>query len=396
MEAHLQAWLGLLVRWSHFIAGVAWVGASFYFNWLENRLQRQGHDAGIAGDLWAIHGGGFYHLRKYSVAPGALPPRLHWFKWEAYATWLSGMALLVIVFYLDAQTWMVDPAVAELPATLAVAAGLAALAVSWAFYDALCRSRLAERQSTLALLLLGWFALLAWALGQLLSGRAAYIHAGAAAGTIMVANVFRVIIPAQKELVGAVAEGREPDPLPGAQALLRSRHNNYLTLPVLFVMISSHYPVTWSHEYNWLVLVLVSLVGVCIRHFFNIRHLPGPRFWPLLPAAAFLAAVVWLTAPRPAAAPGDSGTVTDSTAMAVVRQRCAGCHAAHPQFAGFTSAPLGVELDSPGKLARQAERVYRAVVVTRTMPLGNLTQMSEPERRIIAAWFEGRQDGSGD
>ena len=397
MEAHLHAWLSLLIRWTHFIAGVAWIGASFYFNWLENYLQRHQQPEDIAGDLWAIHGGGIYHLKKFAVAPDDLPPALHWFKWEAYATWLSGMALLVVVFYWNAQTWMVDPAVAEIPAGLAIAAGLGTLVMSWLFYDTLCQSRLARRELVLAVLILGWFTLLAWVLSQLLSGRAAYIHTGAAIGTIMVANVFRVIIPSQRDLVGAVSQDRDPDAAQGANALQRSRHNNYFTLPVLFVMISSHYPATYAHPRSWLVLLLLSLAGVSIRHYFNIRRLPGFRFWPLVFSALLLAFTIWYTAPEPnpVYAPGDSPVVDNSTALSIVQQRCVSCHAPIPEFAGFAAAPLGVELDNSEKLLLHAERVYQVVVISRSMPLGNLTQMTDTERHTIAAWFEGLQDADG-
>lgn len=395
MEAHLHMWLSLLVRWSHFIAGVAWIGASFYFNWLENHLHRQNQPEDTAGDLWAVHGGGFYYLKKFAVAPGALPPNLHWFKWEAYTTWLSGMALLIIVFYWNAQAYMLDPQVSGINPATAIAIGVVSLLSSWIVYDLLCCSRLSRHDGLLAGFILAWFVLLAWALSFWLSGRAAYIHVGAAIGTIMVANVFRVIIPAQKDLVSSVTENRTPDTSKGRRALQRSRHNNYLTLPVLFIMISSHYPATYNHPQNWLILLLFSLAAVAIRHYFNIRHLPGFRAWPLLPALLLLAGLVFITAPKPAAVgqAGDlTGTVQTGEIYVIAEQRCAGCHAGVPSFEGFTSAPLGIELDSPSKLEQHAERVYQTVVVTRIMPLANLTHMTESERRLVADWFEGLHD----
>ena len=395
MEAHLHMWLSLLLRWSHFIVGVAWIGASFYFNWLENHLQRQNQPKEIAGDLWAVHGGGFYHLEKYAVAPNELPPSLHWFKWEAYLTWLSGMALLIAVFYWNAQTYMLDPQVSGITTATAIGIGVLSLLSSWIVYDLLCCSDLSRHEGLLAGFILAWFVLLAWILSMWLSGRAAYIHVGAAIGTIMVANVFRVIIPAQKDLVNAVTENRTPDASKGRRALQRSRHNNYLTLPVLLIMISSHYPATYNHPQNWLVLLLFSLAAVAIRHYFNIRHLPGFRAWPLLPALLLLAGLVFVTAPKPAAV-GQAGAsiraVQTSEVFAMVEQRCTGCHARIPSFEGFTSAPLGIELDSPSKLEQHAERVYLTVVVTRVMPLANLTHMTESERRLVADWFEGLDD----
>ncbi|MGB5488217.1 MAG: urate hydroxylase PuuD [Lysobacterales bacterium] len=392
MEAHLHMWLSLLVRWSHFIVGVAWIGASFYFNWLENHLQRQNQPESTAGDLWAVHGGGFYYLKKFAVAPAELPPSLHWFKWEAYATWLSGMALLIIVFYWNAQTYMLNPEISAITSTTAITIGILSLLSSWIVYDLLCCSSLSRYEGFLAGLILAWFVLLAWILSTYLSGRAAYIHVGAAIGTIMVANVFRVIIPAQKDLVNAVTENRTPDASKGRRALQRSKHNNYLTLPVLFIMISSHYPATYNHPQNWLVLLVFSLAAVAIRHYFNIRHLTGFRSWPLIPALLLLIGLVVATAPESAKLM-QSGSSTEevktSDIYAIIGRRCMNCHSEAPSHQGFTSAPLGIELDSPEKLLQHAEMVYQAVVVTRTMPLANLTQMTDSERNLVASWFEG-------
>jgi len=399
MEAHLQMWLSLLLRWAHLIVGIAWIGASFYFNWLENHLQRQNQPKDIAGDLWAIHGGGFYHLKKFTLAPGDLPPTLHWFKWEAYATWVSGMALLIVVFYWNAQTYMLNPQVTGLTAAGSIGIGILALLSSWVFYDIVCCSRLSRQEWLLGLIIFAWFVLLSWVLSTLLSGRAAYIHVGAAIGTIMVANVFRVIIPGQKDLVNAVTENREPDPARGRNALQRSRHNNYFTLPVLFIMISGHYPATYSHDQNWLLLVLFSLAAVAIRHYFNIRHLPGFQAWPLIPAVLLLGGLIFVTAPvsRPTVkAASTSVAVSTSDVFGIVQQRCIKCHSPEPDFAGFTSAPLGIELNSEDKLIEHAERIYQTVVVMRSMPLANLTKMSNEERELVANWFNHQEKKPGE
>ena len=388
MAAHLTMWLELLVRWAHFIVGIAWIGASFYFNWLENHLQRQNRSEGIAGDLWAVHGGGFYYLKKFAVAPAELPPTLHWFKWEAYMTWVSGMALLIIVFYMNAQTYMLNPNLSGISPTTAIGIGVGSLLASWVIYDLLCRSALSRREWLLGLLILVWFGLLSWVLSTWLSGRAAYIHVGAAIGTVMVANVFRVIIPAQKDLVAAVTENRTPDPAGGLNALQRSRHNNYFTLPVLFIMLSGHYPATYGHPQSWLLLIVFSVAAVGVRHYFNIRHLPGFKAWPLIPAVLLLLWLIIATAPKSHTPVVAMTKVDTSVIFAIVQQRCVSCHAPAPEFAGFTSAPLGVELDSREKLMQHAERVYQTAVITRTMPLGNLTQITEAERQQIAAWHE--------
>lgn len=391
MEAHLYMWLSLLLRWTHFIVGIAWIGASFYFNWLENHLQRLQQPEGIAGDLWAVHGGGFYHLKKYAVTPSELPADLHWFKWEAYATWISGMALLLVVFYLNAPVYMLSPEHSGITAGMSIGIGLGSLLLSWVFYDVLCRSPLARHEWLLALLVLAWFTLLAWTLTHFINDRAVFIHVGAAIGTVMAANVWRVIIPGQRDLVNALIENRTPQASKGKNALQRSRHNNYFTLPVLFIMLSAHYPATYSHPHNWLILSGFSLAAVAIRHYFNIRHLPGFRAWPLIPALLLLVGLILTTAPQPRPVPdGTANPVVDiEQAYAIIKQRCINCHAAQPSFAGFTAAPMGVELDSPDKLSTHAERVYQTVVIARSMPMGNLTGMTDTERELIANWYQG-------
>ena len=391
MEAYLQEWLSLLLRWAHFITGVAWIGASFYFNWLENHLERQTAEGGIAGDLWAVHGGGFYYLQKFQVAPERLPASLHWFKWEAYFTWFTGFALLCTLYYWNAGVFMVDSRVADLSSLQAVGIGIASLAFSWLFYDGLCRSPLARKQALTALLIFAWFALLSWLLSQFLSGRAAYIHVGAAIGTIMVANVFFVIIPSQKDLVEAVNEQRKPDPQKGENALARSRHNNYFTLPVLFIMISSHYAGTFGHPWNWLVLLVISAVGVGIRHWFNIRHLEKHNRLVLPFSLLLLAALIFALRPEPKLDIVDNNAFPSTADIfPVIQARCVTCHAARPDHPGFAAAPVGILLDREEAVDLQALIIFNAVIVTRSMPLANATQMSDEERDLIARWYAGR------
>jgi uncharacterized membrane protein len=397
MEAFLLnygvEWLNLLVRWLHLIVGIAWIGASFYFVWLDNSIRppKPGSDLekqGVSGELWAVHGGGFYNPQKYLVAPKQLPAELHWFKWEAYSTWLSGFAMLIIVYYFNASAMMVDKSVADLTAWQAIGVSLATLAVGWTVYDLLCRSPLGQRDGLLGIVVFVLIVLAAYVLSGLLSGRAAYIHVGAMIGTIMVANVLMVIIPGQRKMVEAMRVGRSPDPVYGMRGKQRSVHNNYFTLPVLFTMISNHYAMTYNHAYNWLVLAAIMAAGVLIRHFFNLRH-KGRIAWSY-PAAgvALLLLVAIAIAPRPAARTQASGAVDFSRVQAVVTQRCATCHSDRPTQPGFASAPAGVMLHSPELIRRHAERIYRQTVQLKAMPIGNLTNMTDEERALIGSWYE--------
>ncbi|MHB0774949.1 urate hydroxylase PuuD [Halomonas sp. WWR20] len=388
MEAHLHEWANLLIRWAHLTVGIAWIGASFYFNWLENNLERQNARNGVAGDLWAIHGGGFYYLQKYEVAPPRLPEHLHWFKWEAYFTWITGFVMLWVVYYFNASTMMLAPQSGLAP-WQAVAVGLVVVIGSWFVYDGLCRSALAKRPSLLALVGFVLLVILAWGLSQIFSGRAAYIHVGAAIGTCMVANVFRVIIPGQRAMVEAMQQGEKPDPAHGRNGLLRSRHNNYLTLPVLFLMISNHYPGTYSSQWGWAILAALMVISAGVRHYFNIRHKLGAKVW-ILPAAG-VAMVVLILATAPSLHGTDSSdaeTVSLSRVEQIVTERCAGCHAAEPSFAGFTSAPLDIRLDSAERIRAHMADIQRVAVQTHYMPLGNVTQMTDEERATVGAWVE--------
>ena len=395
MQAYWIEWLNLLGRWVHMITGIAWIGASFYFVWLDNHLQTPVNaddvERGVGGEIWSVHGGGFYHAQKYQVAPPVLPATLHWFKWEAYTTWLSGIFLMALVYWYGAELYLIDPAVAELSKPAAVMLGIGVLVVGWLVYDALCRSSFGANDLVLSAVLFGLLVLTAWGLCQIFSGRGAYIHYGAMLGTIMVANVFFVIIPGQKDLVAAKKEGRSPDPIHGIRGKQRSVHNTYFTLPVLFVMISNHYAFTYGHPYNWIILIVISLAGAVIRVYFVARH--KGRASPVLlifPALLLLVMIFLLRPPaissERAQAPIDRAGQFQAV-QSIVLERCSGCHAQTPTMAGFAAAPKGVLLDTPERIRSQALVIHQQSVVTRVMPIGNLTKMLDNERVVIADWF---------
>jgi uncharacterized membrane protein len=391
MEAHIIEMLGMLLRWLHVVAGIAWIGSSFYFVWLDNSLDPPTPESGeaekgVSGELWAVHGGGFYNPQKYAVAPASLPEKLHWFKWEAYTTWLSGTALLVIVYWMRAQAMMVDPSVASLTSAQAVGIGVASMVGSWIVYDLLCRSPLGRHNAVMGVVVFGLMTLLSWELSRTLGGRAAYIHVGTSIGTIMAANVFFVIIPGQKRMVAAMRAGLKPNPVDGARGKQRSVHNNYFTLPVVFIMISNHYAATYGHPQAWAVLALIGGAGVLIRHFFNRKH-KGAYAWQYIVASSVLlgVVVVW-TAPHIQPLPPVTGPVTLDRVRTIVGQRCVACHSQAPTFAGITQPPAGVILTGTDGVVQNAQRIYQQVVVTRIMPLGNATNITDEERAVIAAW----------
>lgn len=390
MEAYIAEWLNLLARWVHFITGIAWIGSSFYFIWLDNHLeapQQAADDAkGVGGELWSVHGGGFYHAQKYRVAPQALPETLHWFKWEAYSTWLSGMFLLLLVYWYGAQVYLIDASVAELSPRAAIGLAAAFIVGGWVVYDLLCKTRLGSNDKLFGAVLLVLVAALAWGLCQLFSGRGAYIHFGVVLGTIMVANVFFVIIPGQKRMVAAAAGGIAPDPRDGIRAKQRSVHNTYFTLPVLFVMTSNHYAMTYNHEYNWAILIAIALAGALIRIYFVARHKGKASPLLLITAFVLLAGVAALIAPRASAA--GTGAVAFDDVRAVVQQRCSTCHSGTPTHPAFLAAPGGVVLDTDAQIVAEALRIHQQTVITRVMPIGNLTGISEDERALIDRWYQ--------
>jgi uncharacterized membrane protein len=388
-------WLNLIVRWLHVITGIAWIGASFYFVWLDNSIRPPAPGSelakkGVSGELWAVHGGGFYNPQKYLVAPAELPKELHWFKWEAYTTWLSGIALLTIAYYFNAQAMMIDKQVADIGSWQAVGIGIGTLVVGWTVYDLLCRSPLGQRELPFGIVIFALIVGAAYGLTHVLSGRAAYIHVGALIGTIMVGNVLMLIIPGQRKMVEAMQAGGLPDPRHGQKAKQRSVHNNYFTLPVLFIMISNHYAMTYRNDRAWLVLAFIMAAGVLIRHFFNLRH-KGRVEWryPVAGVALLLGVAVAIAPPAPAAvAPAADPVAAFNSVKAIIGQRCVSCHSAHPSQPGFATAPLGMVLDNGQQIHQSAEKIYKQAVQLKAMPIGNLTNMTDAERATIAAWFE--------
>jgi uncharacterized membrane protein len=384
MDPYANEWLDFLARWLHVLAGIVWIGTSFYFVALDDHLRPPDDpEGGVGGEAWEVHGGGFYRVQKYRLAPPRLPEPLHWFKWEAYTTWLSGFALMIFLYYVNADTYLIDKSVADLTPAAAITISIALLVVAWLVYDGLCR--LLRSELALAAALVGLTTLAAWGASELFSGRAEYLQVGAMLGTVMVGNVFFVIIPAHWELVRAKQARREPDPVPAARAKQRSVHNNYLTLPVVFAMLSNHFPATYGHSHSWLILVALMATGAWIRHFFNLRH-AGRTVWPI-PVSAALALAGVAVAIRPEASGGErvGQAVPFARAQAIVEQRCVPCHSSHPTKA--ESAPLGIVFDTPQQIRAQASRIDQVAVATRTMPLGNATGMTQDERDLLGAWI---------
>jgi len=385
VDPYLIDWLDLAFRFLHVIAAIVWIGTSFYFVALDNHLRPAKERDDLTGESWEIHGGGFYRIEKFRVTPPTIPEPLHWYKWEAYTTWLSGFALFVSLYYLQPRTYLIDTSVADISPAVAIGASIALLAVGWLVYDGLCRTVGKRSERALAAIGVVLVAVTAYGVSHLLAPRAAYLQVGAMLGTIMVANVFFVIIPAHWELIRAKQAGREPDPAAGARGKQRSVHNNYLTLPVLFAMLSNHFAFTYTHEDSWIVLVCLMVIGAAIRHFFNLRH-QGRNVWaiPVAAAIAIAGIAVWLRPPETSSA---GPQVPFTQVRGIVDQRCGVCHSMQPTQPGFSSPPKGIVFDTPEQIAAQASAIEQQAVVLRAMPLGNVTHMTQAERDALGAWI---------
>lgn len=384
-------WGNLLFRWLHVVAAMAWIGASFYFIALDNHLKPPAEpddaERGVGGEAWEVHGGGFYRVEKFRVAPKRLPEPLHWFKWEAYTTWLSGFALFIVVYYVHASTFLVDKSVRDLTSWEAIVISVGGLLLAWVVYDLLCRT-LGNRERLLAALVFAFVCLSAWGSCELFSARAAYLQVGAMIGTMMVGNVFFVIIPAHWELIRAKQAGREPDPRWNVRGKTRSVHNNYLTLPVVFAMLSNHFPFTYGHAHAWLILVVLMALGALIRHYFNLHH-AGRDVWPILGVAA-VGIVLLAFLIRPGSSPSAAAGPVPSFQQVhlIVQQRCAACHSLKPTL--VSAPPLGIVFDTRQEIESQASQIKAMAVDTHTMPLGNATHMTPGERDVLARWLASR------
>ena len=387
-EGHLMEWLNIVVRLMHFTFGIAWIGASFYFVFLENALNRTDNVRDeLAGNLWAVHGGGFYYLEKYKVAPKTLPKHLHWFKYEAYFTWLTGFCLLWVVYYFNASSMLVDNKVLELTQWQAIGTGLTSFVFAWVAYDWMCHSRLAKNETLFAVTGFVLMVIFAYGYAHVFSSRAAYIHFGAMLGSLMVANVFFVIIPAQKTMVASAKMGLMPDPSIGKHALMRSIHNNYLTLPVLFVMVSNHFPSTFGHARQWVILSVISAGVMGIKHYLNLREKGQYSTWILPLSVIILLGAAFMTAPAKNA--GEcKDELTTAEIMPIIRSKCAVCHSTKPTDDVYTSPPNGLIYETPDDIVRMHDKILQRVVVTKTMPPNNKTNLTDDERDQIRCWIE--------
>ncbi|MGR3637942.1 urate hydroxylase PuuD [Alterinioella nitratireducens] len=396
-------WLGFAVRWLHVITAIAWIGSSFYFVALDLGLQKAPDmPEGAHGEEWQVHGGGFYHIRKYLVAPSEMPEHLTWFKWESYMTWLSGAVLLMIVYWAGAELYLIDPNKADLATWQGIVISAASLTIGWLVYDFLCKSKLGESPTTLMLLLFVLLVIMGWGYDQIFTGRAMLLHLGAFTATIMTANVFFIIMPNQRIVVKDLQEGRTPDAKYGKIAKLRSTHNNYLTLPVIFLMLSNHYPLAFATEYNWIIAALVFLMGVTIRHFFNTMHSrKGEPYWTWAVTAALFIVIMWLSTAGIQQDSWEESEARDLTAReevlvaaagfedvsAIVPGRCAMCHAREPSWPGIRRAPRDILLETPADIARAAQVIYLQAGLTDAMPPANVSYMEPEERAIIRSWY---------
>lgn len=402
----LHDWAAFAIRWLHVITAIAWIGSSFYFIALDLSLRKApGLPEKAHGEEWQVHGGGFYHITKYLVAPERLPEHLTWFKWESYSTWLSGAAMLMVLYWAQAELYLIDPAKVELSTWAAILISALSLGIGWVIYDRLCKSRLGENPTTLMLLLFALLVVMAWGYDQVFTGRAALLHLGAFTATIMTANVAMIIIPNQRIVVADLKAGRTPDPKYGKIAKLRSTHNNYLTLPVVFLMLSNHYPLAFASQYNWLIAALVFLMGVTIRHFFNTSHAGKPKpWWTWAATVALFLGIVWLSSLGTQRLEGEDAALTAREARLtadphfeavrdIVAGRCSMCHAAEPGWEGLATAPKRVVLETDAQIARHAREIFLQAGLTDAMPPGNVSYIEPEERATLRAWFDSAGRG---
>jgi uncharacterized membrane protein len=394
-------WVSFAARWFHVITAIAWIGSSFYFIALDLGLHKHENlPKGAAGDEWQVHGGGFYHIQKYMIAPEKMPENLVWFKWEAYSTWLSGFVLLALVYYLGAELYLVDPNVLDITPTTGILISLASIGFGWIVYDLLCKSPIGNNNTRLMILLYFVLVAMAWGYTQLFTGRAAFLHLGAFTGTIMSANVFFIIIPNQKKVVADLLAGKSPDPALGMQAKQRSTHNNYLTLPVIFLMLSNHAPLAFATEFNWIIASLVFLMGVTIRHYFNTKHArKGDPIWTWLVTVILFIIIMWLsTVPKVLVGDDENAALTNyeqkfasaqhfEQVRDTVLGRCSMCHASEPVWDGIIAAPKGVLLETDAQIAKNAKAIYLQSGRSHAMPPANITYMEESERKAVVQWY---------
>ena len=392
MDPYINEWLNLVIRFAHLITGIAWIGASFYFVWLDNHLEtppQEKADKGIGGDLWAIHGGGFYEVAKYKLAPPKIPETLHWFKWEAYTTWITGFLLLTLMFYVGAESYLIDKRVADLSQMQAILLGVGSIVVGVGIYEFLVRTKLRNHGLILGLILLVVATALSYGLTQIFSARGAYMHMGAIIGTIMAGNVFFGIMPSQRALVKAVEEGKAPDPAYGLNAKVRSTHNTYTTLPIIFIMISNHYPMTFNHSANWLVLMVIILITAAVRQYFVLRHFGKQK--PLILVASVVATVVLAVAIAPRSvelsAAQQQQVVTNGEVTQIIEQRCGTCHAETPTDDIFTIAPAGIVFSDIDTIKQWGPRIQARVIDANDLPFMNKTAMTDDERMRLAIWL---------
>ena len=387
----LLDWAGLLLRWTHVVAAIAWIGSSFYFIALDASLKPNPRlDHRVSGDAWQVHGGGFYQMQKYVVAPEFLPEHLTWFKWEAYSTWIFGFALLVTTYYANPSIYLLDSTVSSIEPWDAVTLALASLVLGWLGYDQLCKSRVGATTARLAIVGFALLTLITFGLCHVFSGRGAFLQVGALIGSIMVGNVAFIIMPNQRKTIAALIAGRAPDPALGKQAKQRSIHNNYLTLPVVFVMLSNHYSFTYQTRWNWLILTCIFVSSFLVRHFFNVKHTGAKPDWRLWPAAAVpILAAMLITLLGSYATPValSDATVSVAEVQKIVAQRCHVCHAVHPAYTAFAQPPKGIVFETPAQIRLYAPQIMTQAVKTRTMPLNNVTEITDAERAMLGAWI---------